>query len=178
MIAKNMPYSATLSALTARKGSAFPAMMPQAVPTAQAGAANRIAGSGNGDAEQLVRHIISDDQTVEKGRSWGELLRQCTAHEQISGIRDQRNDRYLQIGCLSSHQGKGSIFSGGSIIQKTGKESLQRSETSVSCSNSQGEGYGEISQRDGKTVPHAVAEYFSAEFIIHNYNPHLSVRRL
>ena len=35
MIAKNMPYSATLSALTARKGSAFPAMMPQAVPTAR-----------------------------------------------------------------------------------------------------------------------------------------------
>ena len=43
MIAKNMPYKATLSALTARKGSAFPAMMPQAVPPAQAGAANRIA---------------------------------------------------------------------------------------------------------------------------------------
>ena len=48
----------------------------------------------------------------------------------------------------------------------------------MSCGNSKGEGYGEISQRDGKTVPHAVAEYFSAEFIIHNYNPHLSVRRL
>ena len=43
MMAKNMPYKATLSALTARRGNAFPAMMPQAVPPAHAGAANRIA---------------------------------------------------------------------------------------------------------------------------------------
>ena len=43
MMAKNMPYRATLSALTARSGSAFPAKMPQAVPPAHAGAASRIA---------------------------------------------------------------------------------------------------------------------------------------
>ena len=43
MIAKNIPYSATLSALTTRSGSALPAIMPSAVPMAQAGAASRIA---------------------------------------------------------------------------------------------------------------------------------------
>ena len=43
MIAKNMPYSATLSALTTRSGSALPAIMPSAVPTAHPGAASKIA---------------------------------------------------------------------------------------------------------------------------------------
>ena len=43
MMAKNIPYSATLRALTARSGRALPARMPRAVPQAQAGAASRMA---------------------------------------------------------------------------------------------------------------------------------------
>ena len=43
MIAKNIPYSATLSALTMRSGSALPARMPSAVPPAHAGAASKMA---------------------------------------------------------------------------------------------------------------------------------------
>lgn len=40
---QNIPYSTTLSALTTRSGSRLPAMMPSAVPIAQAGAASRMA---------------------------------------------------------------------------------------------------------------------------------------
>ena len=43
MIARNMPYSATLKALTARSGSRFPAIIPRAVPIDHAGAATRMA---------------------------------------------------------------------------------------------------------------------------------------
>ncbi len=37
MMARNMPYSATLRALTSRPGSRLPMMIPRAVPTAQDG---------------------------------------------------------------------------------------------------------------------------------------------
>ena len=43
IMARNMPYRATLRALTTRTGSRLPAMMPSAVPMAQAGAASAMA---------------------------------------------------------------------------------------------------------------------------------------
>ena len=43
IIARNMPNSATLRALTMRSGKALPAMMPLAVPNAQPGMATAIA---------------------------------------------------------------------------------------------------------------------------------------
>ena len=42
-MARNIPYKATLKALTRRSGSRFPAMAPRAVPTAQQGDANKMA---------------------------------------------------------------------------------------------------------------------------------------
>ena len=41
MMARNMPYRATLRALTTRTGSRLPAMMPSAVPTSTLGAASQ-----------------------------------------------------------------------------------------------------------------------------------------
>ena len=43
MIATNMPYNATLNALTMAVGRIFPAMMPKAVPKDQLGIAMSIA---------------------------------------------------------------------------------------------------------------------------------------
>ena len=54
------------------------------------------AGAGNRDAEQLVRYIISDNQSVEKRCAGRKALRERTAHQQIPRICDQSNKRYLE----------------------------------------------------------------------------------
>ena len=41
--ARNIPYRATLNALTSRKGRILPAIVPSAVPSAQQGAADKTA---------------------------------------------------------------------------------------------------------------------------------------
>ncbi len=83
------------------------------------------AGPCNGDAKQFIRHIVTDEKPVEKRCARRKALGKRAAHEQIARIGDECNDSDLQIACVGGNQCKGSVFSGGSIVQKTGEKALK-----------------------------------------------------
>ena len=74
------------------------------------------------DAKQFIRYIVTNEKTVEKRRVRRKALGKRTAHQKIPRIGDERNDSDLQIACVGGNQCKGGVFSGGSIVKKTGEK--------------------------------------------------------
>ena len=100
-----------------------------------------------------------------EGRFRRKALCQCTAHQQIPRIGDQRNDRHLKIGGVCHDQRKCGIFSCGGIVQQADKKPLKRRKTRLARRDAQRKRYRKVAQCNGHAVPHSVAEHLAAELI-------------
>ena len=75
------------------------------------------------DAKQFIRYIVTNGKRWKNGVSGEKRWAKRTAHQKIPRIGDERNDSDLQIACVGGNQCKGSVFSGGSIVEKDWRES-------------------------------------------------------
>ena len=123
------------------------------------------AGPCNGDAEQLVRHVVTDEQAVAHRRAGREFLAERTAHQQIARVGDERHHRDFQIGCVGRDGGETRVFARGSIVEQAGHEALQGCKARRPGRDAQRERHRKIPQRDRHTVPHPFAEHLAAESV-------------
>ena len=87
------------------------------------------AGPCNGDAEQLVRYVVTDDQPMPEGCTRRKPLSQRAAHEQIACIGDEGDHGHLKIAGTAHNKRKGSVFTGRCVVQQTGQKPLKRGKT-------------------------------------------------
>lgn len=92
----------------------------------------------------------------------GEFLADYTAHEHIAGIGNKRDEGELEIGSVTSNNGKGCVFACRGIVEETGEKSLHRIEPCIAGCDTECEGNDEIAQRNRDAVMDAFEEYVPA----------------
>lgn len=108
------------------------------------------------DAKQFIRYIVTNEKTVEKRRVRRKALGKRTAHQKIPRIGDECNDSDLQIACVGGNQCKGSVFSGGSIVEKTGEKALKRTKTCLTRCNAERKRDRKIAKPDRNAIADSV----------------------
>ena len=114
-----------------------------------------IPGPRDGDAEQLVRHVVADEQPVVQRRVGRKFLAERAAHQQIPRVGDERDERHLHKAAVGGDDGEGRVFAGRGIVEQADQKALKGVEARAAGGNAERKRHGEIAEADRNAVADA-----------------------
>lgn len=112
-----------------------------------------ITGPRNGDAEQLVRHVVADEQPVIQRRIGRKFLAERAAHEQIPRVGNERDERHFQKAAVRGNDREGCVFARGGVIEQADEKALEtRSARRSRAAMPERKRHGQIPKPNGNAV--------------------------
>lgn len=114
----------------------------------------------DGEAEDLIRQVIGDEEPPGKRRIGRETLAERTAHQKIARVDDQHHQRHGPEAGVGGDDGDAAVFTRRGVVQKAQQKTLKNAQVRVVRADADAEADSKITKPNGDAVAQSPQEMF------------------